>query len=216
MMSDVNSEPKKWLRVAGSLALLFSWAALRTLPAQTDAKSAGTTKSNPGQFLKIYVLDGQDATNSISDRKVTVPVVEVRDENDLPIEGAEVTFELPKDGPGGSFPDGQRVRTVRTNLQGQANAPFFLSTQPGKFEMKVTAKRGDRSGETTVSQTNSLMPFHETSAKRHPWYKNRKFWVLAGAGATAAIITIVLTSGGSSSNPTITIGPGSPTISGPH
>src|SRR5271157_3660596 len=45
--------------------------------------------------LKIVVLEGQDAVNYIPTRTVTPPVVEVRSERELPVEGATVTFELP-------------------------------------------------------------------------------------------------------------------------
>ena len=177
--------------------------------------------ANPSQFLKIYVLDGQGATNSIPQRKVTTPVVEVRDENDLPVEGAEVVFQLPEAGPGGTFPDGKHRRTVLTNLQGQANAPFFISTQEGKFEMTVSARKVSRVGTGKIEQVNSSRPIEDSVRIRRPWYKNWKYLALAGAAATAVTAAITLTGGSSKSassapTPTIVITPGSPTFGGPR
>ncbi|MBL8237975.1 MAG: hypothetical protein JNM66_11180, partial [Bryobacterales bacterium] len=56
----------------------------------------------PAVSLRVLVLEGANAINSIPNRSATFPVVEVRDENDLPVEGAEVVFELPATGPGGT------------------------------------------------------------------------------------------------------------------
>ena len=177
---------------------------------------------NPAEFLKIYVLAGQNAINSIPERHITIPVVEIRDENDLPVEGADVLFELPPSGPGGSFPDNQRVRTARTNIQGQASAPFLIGPAPGSFFINAKAKRGTRYGEAVISQTNSTLPIKqaEDAARPHPWYKSWKVWTIAGAGAAAAGLAIALTGGSgstsSSAPPTITISAGSPSVSGPR
>lgn len=169
--------------------------------------------------LKIFVLQGQEALNSIQNRLATTPVVEVRDENDQPIEGAEVTFRLPAVGPGGFFPDQQLVKKVTTNAQGQAGAPFTPNLEPGRFNIVVTTTMGTRSGRATITQQNLLTVPEESkvSIRKGRWYTSWKF--LAIAGAAAAGTTVALTrrdnaGPGTSSLPLITLTPGTPTVGG--
>lgn len=177
-------------------------------PQPTSAKSLA-------QSLKIFVLEGEGAVNSISRRAATAPVVEVRDENDLPVEGAEVVFELPALGPGGVFPGGEHKYTTRTNLQGQARAPFLMNDEPGSFRINITAQIGDRVGRTSISQTNSVRAEEEGVRLSRPWYKRWQLWAIAG-GAAAAVTAVLVARGDGSSGPTITINPGSPTFGGPR
>jgi hypothetical protein len=163
--------------------------------------------------LKVFVLEGEAAVNFIPDGKGKTLVVEVRDSNDLPIEGVDVRFELPPSGPGGFFADGKYNLTVKTNLQGQAEAPFAINTQPGPFKINVTATTGENVGHATVSQSNSLKIEEVKAAKPHHWYTNWK--ILAAAAAAGAIIGIILGTRGGSSKPTVTITPGAPTFGGP-
>jgi hypothetical protein len=184
-------------------------------------QNSPTVAAKPDEYLKIYVLEGQGAINSIPQRRVTIPVVEVRDENDLPVEAAEVIFELPERGPGGTFAAGKRIHTARTNLQGQANAPFFINTVAGSFVMSVSARKLARSGQAAIEQTNSPLPLEEAMKPKQPWYKSWKILTLLGAAATAGG-AIALTQGGNSGGgpgaaiPTIAISPGSPTFGGPR
>ena len=65
---------------------------------------------------------------------------EVRDQNDLPVEGADVTFRLPSSGPGGIFANQKYTYQTKTNSQGQAGcAKFTVGSQAGRFEVQVTA-----------------------------------------------------------------------------
>jgi hypothetical protein len=166
------------------------------------------------ETLKILVLQGQNAVNSIRDGIVEMPVVEVHDENDQPLEGAEVTYELPATGPGGTFPGGKSTETVKSNLQGQAGAgPILLNPETGKFVIKVTAALRNRTGHTTITQTNVLDAAAEKAKKHHiTWWK-----VAIVAGAVAAVVGIILATrgGSSSSSNTVTLAPGVPTFGTP-
>src|SRR5689334_25149534 len=55
------------------------------------------------QSLKVIVLQGQHSVNDTNHHIGVQPVIEVRDDNDLPVEGASVVFRLPPSGPGGMF-----------------------------------------------------------------------------------------------------------------
>jgi hypothetical protein len=165
--------------------------------------------------LKVIVLEGEGAVVS-ADRLTRPPVVEIRDLNDRPVEGAEVTFHLPSSGPGGAFPDGELVKTFRTNPQGQAAAVGFTPNQiPGRYTIRVTAKAGRLVGAAEIRQTNATgtgEPAVKTG-RRWSWWKVA---IVAGAGAAAAGIVLATTGGGGlgGGSRTITITPGPVIIGG--
>ena len=140
--------------------VLISCLTMSLAPAQAPPAAAKET-------LHVFVLEGGQAVNSVQARLAAAPVVEVRDENDRPVEGAEVTFWLPKSGPGGFF-EGQTVaQTVRTNYQGQATVRGYVpNEQTGTFAIQVTARHGDRTGTATVVQTNSSRVFQAGAAAK--------------------------------------------------
>ena len=85
-------------------------------------------------------------------------VVQVLDETKRPVQGAEVKFEAPeaKDQPGGSFADGQRTLSVKTDQTGAAAARGFRpNSTPGEFGIRVTASFGSKAGgPNTIAQTS--------------------------------------------------------------
>jgi hypothetical protein len=191
--------------------------------AQTPAPVAQTpprpfpTPVSPQDGLKVFVLEGAGFSNFIPDRISRRVVVEVRDKNDFPVEGASVLFELPQTGPGGSFANGEHSRTVATDLRGQAAVSFEISPEQGKFQIAVTATLGNTTGRATIWQVNSLLPVDDKKREKHPWYTSKKFLIITAVVATGAAVGIILaTRGGSSSSskPTIVITPGTPTFGG--
>jgi hypothetical protein len=179
--------------------------------ARTTGSDAATTE------LKIRVLEGGNVVNSIASGQSIAPVIEVRDQNDMPVEGATVVFTLPQSGPGGTFPGGSSSFTVLSNAQGQATCPFRANGLPGKFKIKVAATVGTRSGEIDFTQTNSTAAYAGRLLPSRPLYKRWYFWAIIG-GAAAAGLTIWATKGGSStaSTTTVVITPGGPVFSVPH
>jgi hypothetical protein len=163
--------------------------------------------------LRIFVLEGHNAINSVEMGLATPPVVEVRDRDDRPVEAATVVFRLPANGPGGFFPDQQLSKTVLTNVQGQAMASGLIPNQStGRFKIHVTATAGNRTVETDITQTNTGKQFApsgiETVHKKMTWWK----WTIIGGAAAGLTIGIILATRGGSSPPTITITPGPVTI----
>jgi hypothetical protein len=156
------------------------------------------------------------AVNRLKDGIFVPPVVEVRDGNDRPIEGATVTFVLPgTSGPGASFPDGSTSKSFATNAQGQAMAEGYAPNNvEGKFEVKVRAAYQDEKTELTIPQANSFQPQAEADLKKsRSWRK----WLWIGGAATAAtIVAIVLTRDSSSTAapPVVIVTPGPPVIGG--
>lgn len=183
------------------------------------ASAPASTPASPQQrqSLTVFVLVGQQAVNSIPDRRGTAPIVEVRDQNSLPVEGADVVFTLPASGPGGVFANGQRTTTVRTNIDGQAVAPFFVNRETGSFEIHVAATYRGQTGSTVITQSNSGRTSEHIAKNAHrPWYRTWKLWAVVGGGGAAAAAAILATRGGSSSSATtITITPGSASVGHP-
>jgi hypothetical protein len=173
--------------------------------------------------LNIAVLEGDNAVNSIPLGSSVTPVVEVRDANDFPVEGAVVVFTLPASGPGGTFPGNQNSYSTRSDSHGQASAPFLVNGLPGKFAIKVTATSGSRMGEASITQSNSVGAYVGVAPAKRPLYKRWYTWAIAG-GAVAVVLAVVLTRGGKSSvstappaaPPVIVVTPGPPVFGGPQ
>jgi len=196
--------------VAALLALPPEAAAQTPNTAAPAAPQAPNLAPLPVQSLQIYVLEGQDAIHDIRDRAAAMVVVEVRDENGLPVEGAEVTFTLPAAGPGGSFAGQQFTHTAKTNFQGQAAAAYLPNMQTGRFNLRVSAKLGNRVGQAVIRQTNALrsgVEERKSGVFKFAWWKVA---VLAGVGATVGIVLATRGSG-----PSVTLIPGTPTFGAP-
>ncbi len=159
--------------------------------------------------LKVLILQGDRATNDISSRMGVQPVVEVRDDNDRPVEGASVIFRLPPSGPGGTFDGKSLSKNARTNSEGQAGVTGFApNAEMGPFDIHVTAIQGNRMGETVIREMNSQNRFVITPppVARKPLWRN-KYVIIAAAAAIAAGVALGVTHGGSGKSVTVTPGP---------
>jgi len=159
--------------------------------------------------LKVSVIEGNNAVNSIPLGRSVTPVVEVRDENDFPVEGANVVFTLPDSGPGGTFLKTPTTYATVTDAHGQVSAPFMVNGIPGKFEIKVAATAGNRKGEAVVTQTNTTGGYIGPALPRRSWYKKWPTWAIVGGAVTAGIVVLIVTRS-SGSGQTVTLTPGSP------
>jgi hypothetical protein len=173
------------------------------------------------QSLKVTALAGNKEMNDLERGLMAPLVVQVLDQNDRPVEGAEVVFRFPLNGPGATFRGGSTSRTIRTNGQGQAAATnWTANNQVGTFSVRVAASYGNQLGEATVSMTNvtRIVEDGKGGRKQAKWYSSKwvKIALIAGGAATVAGVVLATRGGGSSSTPTITITPGSPTVGGPH
>ena len=172
------------------------------------------------QNLKVIPLAGKGEQNDLEKRVMAPLVVEVMDQNDRPVEGAEVVFRFPINGPGAAFPGGKPAQSSRTNAQGQAAAMnWTANNQVGAFDVHVTATYGNQIGETTFSMSNVTRVVEEPKkSSKRGWLSQKwvKVALIGGAAGVAAGIALALRGGGSSSGNTIIISPGSPGIGGPH
>lgn len=201
------------------LSLLLSVSLLMPMPGWGQQVSG--PKSNLVQTggLKIVVVQGEGALNNIKSRTATQPVVEVRDENDKPVEGAEVVFQLPAAGAGGVFNGWMRTQTTRTNAQGQASASGMTpNDQEGRFNIKVTATQGNKTGTAIIAQSNTLSGGNGRSARG----SRKALWVVLGLAAVGGIAGGVAATRGNGNGTTtpvavpVTITPGPVSVGTPR
>lgn len=177
----------------------------------------GTPRRDTSGTLKLFVLAGQDAVNRIPLGLSAQTVVEIRDQDDLPVEGADVVFTFPETGTSASI-NGQRQFRARTDNHGQAALTNFRPIGPaGPFQIHVEASEGGRTGSTVINQINSDRAIATTYEE--PKRRTKRWLLLSAIGAGAAIGIILATrsngSPGSSSMP-IVLAPGPVSIGGPR
>ena len=188
--------------------LIAAQGALAQAPQKSEKPP--TTEVAPNG-LKIWVIEGNNAINSIPLGRSVTPVIEVRDQNDFPVEGATVVFTMPENGPGGAFLATPNTYTTRTDAHGQASAPFTVNSLPGKFQIGVAAIAGNRTGEAAITQTNTIGGYIGPEVPRRSWYKRWPTWAIIGSAVTAGIIVWAVDRGSGSSSPsTLPITPGTP------
>jgi hypothetical protein len=177
------------------------------------------------QSLKVRVLAGNGEMNDLERRVMAPLVVQVLDQNERAIEGAQVVFRFPISGPSAAFPGGKPTIAVRTNTTGQAAAVNWLANaEVGTFEVHVNATYGNQVGEATVSMSNvTRIPEGTTTltgqVKHESLWSKRWFRIAVIGGAAAAIglgVYFGTRGGGSNSGSTVTISPGSPGVGAPH
>ncbi len=130
------------------------------------------------------------------ERRVMAPlVVQILDQNDRPVEGADVVFRFPLSGPRAAFTGGKTAQTVRSNGTGEAAAVNWMANgEVGTFEIHVTATYGNEQGETTVKMQNVTrivegakkgqtipLVFSHVGKDRHYWGRGgRSRWHYSG------------------------------------
>jgi hypothetical protein len=168
------------------------------------------------ESLKLLILAGQREANDLQKRIMAPLVVQVLDQSDNPVEGAEVVFRFPATGPGATFDGLKSSQTFRTNAEGQARATNWMANnQYGSFQVRVTASIGNQFGQAIVSMSNVMRVTSDTGRAHRRWMSKRVVIVIAAVAAgTVAGILIARNSGGGPT--TVTISPGTPTLGGAH
>jgi hypothetical protein len=173
--------------------------------------SAYAQDSPSGPELKITIIDGDEAINNIRQRTAREPIVQVDDENNRPVAGAAVVFQLPNDGAGGTFTGGAKSLSVMTDANGRAVARGLRPNNvAGRYQIRVTATSQGRTGRTVLQQTNV-----NAAGAASAGFSARLITFLAVSVAVVVAVDIytVKTNGGKP-NP-IPITPGTSTIGPP-
>jgi hypothetical protein len=166
----------------------------------------------PGQRLRIIPLEGNNAINYIPILTITPPVVEVRDENERPVEGATVTFTAPpQTGPSATF-GGSTSFTGTTDQRGQVGVTgYAINGKPGKFAIDITAVHEGRAGKLLMIQTNSIDKLPQEIGRKGGKLK----WVLLSV-AVAAGAGLGVYFGTRNTTGPISVGAGPVVIGGPR
>jgi hypothetical protein len=186
-------------------------------PPQVAARNAlvdpaSASASNSARLLHVFVLVGDGAVNQISSKSANPFIVEVRDQRNLPVEGAEVLLKAPPNGPSGVFADQQLTWTGFTDANGQVVvAGFTANKERGRFSINVTARRAGNAGTAIIAQTNSSGSEAAPKSKASLWWKIAL--VAAGCGAAVGIALAVHDSGNPS---TVVLQPGPVSIGTPR
>lgn len=163
--------------------------------------------------LQVIVLAGDGEVNDI-EKKIMAPlVVQVLDLQSRPVEGADVTFRFPLGGATAAFADGQLSRTFRTNADGQTAATgWTANNQAGPVNVRVTAVRGNETGEAVVTMLNGTGGARSRKDAPKRWWNTGWFKALLVAGVAGGAAAGILATRGS--EPTISVTPGAPSIGG--
>lgn len=232
---------RRWLPRALAVLLVVTQiqaaeqaAAPSQVPAATPQTSTPPTPQSPApaaptpaqplaqlpveQSLKLRVLAGNGEMNDLERRVMAPLVVQVVDQNERPLEGAEVVFRFPINGPSATFPGGKSSLTVRTSGTGQAPALNWMANgQVGTFEVHVNASYGNQVGEITFPMSNvTRISDEKKTAKHESLWSHRWFKIAVIGGAAAIAIGIVLATRGGKSGSTVTINPGPPNVGAPQ
>ncbi len=170
--------------------------------------------------LKIIVVQGEGALNSTRARTATQPAVEVRDDSDKPVAGAEVVFQLPAAGPGGVFNGWMRTQTTRSGADGKAAASGFTpNDEEGRFNIKVTATAGTKSASAIVGQSNGRGT--NGSGAKMSGGRNKIWLAVAIIGVGALAGGVAATRGddkavAAAASIPVSITPGAVTVGGPR
>ncbi len=206
--------------------LPYALAALLILPPNVSAQQPAAAHPETSvdqaatvQNLKVIPLTANPEMNDLEGKVMAPLVVQVVDQNDQPVDGADVVFRFPLDGPSASFANQKTSQTFRTNADGQAAATGWTSNgKVGAFRVQVTASRGNQLGSATVSMTNVTRITDAT--KRHAKSKWSSKWakigIAVGAAAVVAVIVLATRGSGSKAPTVVTATPGAPTIGGPQ
>lgn len=153
------------------------------------------------EALKVSIVQGQDAVNSITHKVGGPIVVEVRDEKGRIVPAARVQFSTPHSGPTGQV-EGSHTFLAWTDTEGRARiAGIVPNSLPGSFEVTVEASFAGRTGTATFNESNSPVETAVTQTYTYakPNHKLRNTLIIAGVvGAAALAVGLSLAlSGGS-------------------
>jgi len=114
----------------------------------------GATQPAAGP-LRIVVIEGEGAVNIIQQKTAVAPIIEVRDQNNLPVGGVTVTFTI-QGGKTAVFAGGSQTLTVTTNAAGRAVAAAVNPLSSGTVQIQAAAAFQGQTAAATITQTNVM------------------------------------------------------------
>ena len=147
-----------------------------------------TLQAQQAEALRISIVEGQGAVNSIRDKIGGPIVVEVRDETGRIVPAARVQFSTPSSGPSGEV-EGSHTFVAWTDTEGRARVNDLApNAQPGSFPVTVEALFSGRKGTATFNESNSpVARIARTYSLNKPNHKLRNTLIIAGVVGAAAL-----------------------------
>jgi hypothetical protein len=171
----------------------------------------GAAPDDPA-VLQLRIIEGEGAVYALGSRATRGVTVQVTDETGKPVEGAAVNFQLPSDGPGGTFTNGSRTEIVTTKADGAAAVwGMQWNRAAGAFEVRITAVKGSARAGVVCPQYLSEAKIEPASQGSHSGSK-KWLWIGLAAGGGAGAGLFLAGRAGSNSSATAT---GSTTIGAP-
>ena len=103
--------------------------------------------------LHISVVSGEGAVYPAGAHAAKALTIEVTDATGRPVAGARVSFQAPREGPGGVFASGLETDLATTDASGHATVRSLqLNRVPGAFNIRVTAAKEQARAGTIVKQ----------------------------------------------------------------
>jgi hypothetical protein len=164
--------------------------------------------------ITMTVLEGEGVINNIRKPALRNLTVQVEDESNRPVAGADVIFTLPAMGAGADFPDGTKILMTRTDDQGRAVARGLRpNTTAGKYEVLILASSAGRTVKTVITQFNM-----DVRGEAGSGGKVAAILVVVGAAAAAGVVVGLRkqTAMTPTSPPPISVTPGSGTVTAPQ
>jgi len=107
---------------------------------------------NAALRITIVAGDGEKYAEGVHANKPLI--VQVTDGTGQPVEGARVSFQLPEEGPGGTFLNGLRTDLAITDASGRANVRGLqINRIPGQFTIRITAAKEQARAGVMVNQS---------------------------------------------------------------
>jgi hypothetical protein len=156
--------------------------------------------------LRIEILAGNRAVNSVTSPNVIAPRVRVRDNSGKTVPATRVRFQLP-DTALGHFAGGAAAIDRETNADGEAAAWGYVATRPGAFTLKVIA---DHQGQTATAEIRQRNGSQQHAQYEAPKGSRKWIWIVVGAAVGGTLAAVLRPK----SSPTATITLGAPTVSG--
>lgn len=154
--------------------------------------------------LRIRVIEGEDAVNIISQKTAVAPIVEVVDENNLPVAGASVVFWIASQN--AHFSGGALQTTVLTDAAGRASAAGLTPLTNGPVQIDVVASSGSETATATIKQSNVAAPAGESAEQRQRSTRGQT----AGSGGLSKLAWVGIIGGGVAASAAVVSGMNKP------
>lgn len=196
-----------------SLLLALPGMAWAQQPQETPA-AAPAAQAPPPTSIKLMVVQGEGAINNIEKRVVTEPIVEVRDQENRPVAGAEVVFTTPPRGPSATFFGASRTYSVKSDESGRARGTGLSpNVEEGTYPIDVTATLGNLQTSVSITQTNARAPELKTDKKNGIGWR---LLTAIAAGAAAGIVAVSRRDGNNGSSTPTSISVGAVSVGAPR